>query len=88
MHCVASVPKPAANQCGDRVTWTLENGTLTIRGDGPMYDYYDEALDPNQEALEPVSPPWLDRENEITAVVVEDGAPRSEHGALQQAAEG
>ena len=83
MHCVASVPKPAANQCGDRVTWTLENGTLTIRGDGPMYDYYDEVLDPDHAALEPVSPPWIDREEEITAVVVEDGVTGIGDASLQ-----
>ena len=29
----------SSGSCGDDLTWTLENDTLTIRGEGPMYDY-------------------------------------------------
>ena len=27
------------NQCGDDLTWRFSAGTLTIEGQGPMYDY-------------------------------------------------
>ncbi len=43
--------------CGDNLTWTLENGTLTITGYGAMYDY------------SPESPaPWYADRASITAV--------------------
>ena len=48
--------------CGDNLTWTLEDGTLTISGTGDMYDYeYDSYA------------PWYDSRADITAVVVKDG---------------
>lgn len=28
-----------SGSCGDNVTWSYSNGTLTIQGTGPMYDY-------------------------------------------------
>ncbi|MCD7831442.1 MAG: leucine-rich repeat protein, partial [Firmicutes bacterium] len=47
--------------CGDNLTWTLEDGTLTISGTGEMYDY-DE-----------FSTPWNDYSDSITSVVIEEG---------------
>ncbi|MCD8390066.1 MAG: leucine-rich repeat protein, partial [Oscillospiraceae bacterium] len=47
--------------CGDSLTWTLEDGVLTISGSGYMYDY------------EEVGTPWLSLTDSITAVVIEDG---------------
>ena len=45
--------------CGDNLTWTLDDeGTLTISGTGPMYDFSDY-------------PPWL--ELDVRSVVVESG---------------
>jgi hypothetical protein len=46
--------------CGDNLTWTLENETLTISGTGAMtdYDYF---------------PPWASSANFIITVVIEDG---------------
>lgn len=29
--------------CGDNVSWTLDNGTLTVSGEGAMYDYEKDA---------------------------------------------
>ncbi|MCD7944126.1 MAG: leucine-rich repeat protein, partial [Clostridia bacterium] len=51
-----------SNVCGDNLTWTLEDGTLTISGTGEMYDYdYGTA-------------PWYSYCESITSVVIEDGA--------------
>lgn len=51
------------NYCGDKLTWTLENGTLTISGTGKMYDY-----DSGQNKA-----PWVDDASAITNVVIGDG---------------
>lgn len=55
--------------CGDNLTWTLKDGTLTISGTGPMWDFDDESFDYSDE---PESP-WYDYREEITDVVVEEG---------------
>ncbi|MCD8004011.1 MAG: leucine-rich repeat domain-containing protein, partial [Clostridia bacterium] len=52
----------SSNVCGDNLTWTLEDGTLTISGTGDMYDY-DEG-----------TAPWSEYSDSITSVVIEDGA--------------
>ena len=49
----------SSGTCGEGCIWTLEGGTLTIRGSGPMVDY-----DNNSPA------PW---ETSFSAVVIEDG---------------
>lgn len=46
--------------CGESITWTLENGTLTITGVGAMDDFTEGA-------------PWADRKDEITKVVISKG---------------
>ena len=50
--------------CGDNLTWTLDNGTLTISGTGNMYDY-----NYNNE----VKPPWYKERENITSVNITDG---------------
>ena len=55
-------PQTPANNCGDNVTWTLENGTLTISGTGAMADY-----DNGNDA------PWNNDSADITSVVIENG---------------
>ena len=50
------------NKCGDNLTWKLENGTLTISGEGAMYNY---------ERQSSQSAPWRDKN--IINVVIEDG---------------
>ena len=52
--------------CGDNLTWSLKDGTLTISGTGDMYDYDYEASG-NETA------PWYDIRDQISSVVVEDG---------------
>ena len=39
MVCTVPVAYAAGDACGDNLTWSLENGTLTITGTGAMYDY-------------------------------------------------
>ncbi len=51
-----------SGSCGDDVSWTLDGGTLTISGTGPMWDYTSSSR-----------PPWYERRSEITSVVVQDG---------------
>ena len=58
----ASAAAAGDNSCGENVTWTLADGTLTISGTGRMTDYSS-----NSPA------PWADQADQITAVVVEAG---------------
>ncbi|MCD7748399.1 MAG: leucine-rich repeat protein, partial [Firmicutes bacterium] len=51
----------ASGTCGDNLTWTLVDGTLTISGTGEMYDY-DEG-----------TTPWQEYRESITSVVIEEG---------------
>ena len=50
------------NKCGDNLTWKLENGTLTISGEGAMYNYGRQSSQ---------SAPW--RGKNIINVVIGDG---------------
>ena len=52
----------ANGTCGDKLIWSLDHdGTLTIKGVGPMYrEYFSTA-------------PWSEYQNEITSVIIEDG---------------
>ncbi len=53
----------SSGSCGNNVTWTYSDGTLTISGSGAMTDF------PNGEAA-----PWLaDYRYYITSVVIENG---------------
>ena len=52
----------ASGTCGDKLTWTLDaEGTLTISGEGTMYDYGR------------VNAPWYEYREQILSAVVEDG---------------
>ena len=52
----------SADKCGDHLTWDLdEDGTLTISGTGPMWDF-DQA-----------SKPWHSQRSAIKKVVIADG---------------
>lgn len=48
-------------ECGDDLTWTLEEGILTISGTGDMWDYSYGSV------------PWSSQRSAITKVVVEEG---------------
>lgn len=50
-------------KCGDGLIWSLdEDGTLTVSGMGPMYDYSEDAL-----------PPWHAHRDKIASVVLGEG---------------
>lgn len=49
-------------QAAEAVSWTLEGGTLTVSGQGPMDDY-----------LTAAAAPWYSRRAEITKIVIRDG---------------
>ena len=59
---VASVGIASAQSgtCGDNLTWTLSNGTLTISGTGAMADYNNYS-------------PWSDYRSSIKSVIINDG---------------
>ena len=65
--CLSLVPisvfaaEPTSGTCGDNVTWTLENGMLTISGNGAMEDFTSESI------------PWRSSKGKITTVVINDG---------------
>lgn len=48
--------------CGDNLTWSYNNGTLTISGSGDMEDY-----------KSPSTAPWYSLKDSITDVVIKDG---------------
>lgn len=52
---------PTEGTCGEKVTWKLAGGTLTISGEGEMSDYDYDTI------------PWKDSRDAITEVVVESG---------------
>ena len=56
----AGADTPTNGACGDNLTWTVENGVLTISGTGDMWDY-DSYTNPA---------PWG---TEITGAVIEQG---------------
>ena len=62
-----SAAQPASGTCGDDLTWTLDaSGKLTISGTGPMEDYVYLSGGSGEH-------PWSGCEEEITAIVIEDG---------------
>ena len=53
----------ASGTCGDNLTWTLDqNGTLTIRGTGKMYEWADKS-----------DVPWYDFGNQVKTVTIGTG---------------
>lgn len=58
----------ASGKCGDNLTWSYNNGVLTISGSGAMYDYpvYDTPGSPQ-------CMPWYAYKTSITAVNIAEG---------------
>jgi hypothetical protein len=50
--------------CGNNLTWTLNNGTLTISGTGAMANYNSNGA------------PWYSYSSSITTAIIEDGVTR------------
>ena len=60
---VSAVDTATSGKCGDKITWSLKNGVLTISGSGNMYNY---ATFTNGHS------PFYNRQD-ITSVVIEQG---------------
>lgn len=56
--------------CGEHLTWTLEDGTLTIQGHAKMDDFRSQDVFTNEDLP---FPPWHDYREQITSVVIGDG---------------
>ncbi|MBQ7546636.1 MAG: leucine-rich repeat domain-containing protein [Clostridia bacterium] len=67
-----SLTASANGTCGDHLTWTLANGTLTISGTGEMFNYGREDDAGGLAGDLPTNaPPWYYDREDITAVVLE-----------------
>lgn len=63
----AAATNPTSGKCGDNVNWSLSNGTLTVSGTGPMYDFvYDTTT----------NIPWYASRYNIKKVVIGNGVER------------
>ena len=60
---------PTSGECGENLTWTLEDGTLTISGKGEMWGY--ELISDNGSYK--TSAPWGECYSSIKSVVINDG---------------
>ena len=60
--------------CGENLTWTYGDGTLTISGEGEMYDYSTEA--------NPENAPWAYYLEEVESIVIEEGVTSVGHQAF------
>ena len=63
--------------CGDAANWKLNNGTLTIYGEGAIYDYTIASDNVT------IDQPWFDFASLITAVRIEDGITRVGNQSLR-----
>ena len=64
----------ASGTCGDNLTWTLEDGVLTISGTGKMKGYYPSNND--------TTAPWGEYCSSIKSVVIGDGVTSIGYGAF------
>ena len=67
LFVLVSITASAASngKCGDNLTWTLSNGTLTISGSGAMNNY--------SSGNNVVNSPWFSSRSNIVTVKIEDG---------------
>ncbi|MCD8347073.1 MAG: leucine-rich repeat protein [Lachnospiraceae bacterium] len=69
----AAVSATASGTCGadtSNLTWTLEDGVLTISGTGDMATY---AVNTTSVSDSTTNPPWFSYNDTITSVVIESG---------------
>ena len=60
--CGVPVLADDSQKCGDNLTWSLVDGTLTISGAGDMYDYDDKDN----------RCPWNSSVSNINNIIIED----------------
>lgn len=63
----------SGGKCGSRISWSLENGVLTISGSGAMHDYDD-----------PDDVPWAEYRDNINKVVIGSGVTSVGKNALSR----
>ena len=68
--------------CGEHVSSRLDGGTLTISGDGPMWDFVPDER-PSEQRTTAYNTPW--REAPVKHVIVEKGVTRIGNGAFSEA---
>ena len=78
----SDVPIVAGGECGENLTWTLDNGgVLTVSGSGRMGRYSDDySGNPHQER------PWQEYCDSITSVVIGQGVENIGSGAFYDCA--
>ena len=59
-----------SGQCGDNLTWTLENGILTISGTGDMWDY--EAIYDSESKTYITDTPWSAYKDSFHTLIIEE----------------
>lgn len=69
------------NLCGEHVSFRLDNGTLTISGNGPMWDFVPDER-PSEQRTTSYGTPW--RDAPVKIVVVEKGVTRIGNGAFSK----
>lgn len=72
---IATYAAEQQGECGTNVSWKLENGILTISGNGAMDDYVTFVDSNTGEVIEEESHrcPWEDYKSSIKEVYIEDG---------------
>lgn len=63
-----------SGRCGTDITYSLEQGILTLTGSGTMNDYYIEKQDPDNEIVyfPDTNAPWSEYAEEIRELVLDD----------------
>ena len=62
--------------CGTGVAWKLEDGVLTIEGEGDIDDYESVTDEDTGEVVEEILPPWENYKDQIRELYIEDGVTR------------
>lgn len=66
-YVVKPFSEGSSNKCGDNITWSYENNTLTLTGTGEMYDY---SLD---NTTSKTTVPWYNAFTHVKRIVVGEG---------------
>ena len=68
-----ALAEEASGSCGENVTWSYSDGTLTIQGTGKMEDYYD----PDRDGIfGGRDTPWKAFREQIHTIIIGDGVTR------------
>lgn len=63
-----AVQNVSSGKCGENLTWSYSNGTLTISGTGDMYDFPVYDTPQSDQCM-----PWYYYKNQITTLNIEEG---------------